>query len=76
MLNNFLFIECTTAVSKVYNPAIDITEATSVFDCADGSIDKTDFWNIDSAISQGYWHNENNVKTYLELKGNGSLLVS
>lgn len=57
---------------------MDIIHATTITDCASGSIMQTEYWNLRQNISQyyGYWHNENDVKRYLSLKTNGSLCVS
>lgn len=75
---SILFIDCTSSVSIITNAVTDIIHAGTVSNCYNGSIFQTAYWNMGSDGSQyyGYWSNINDVKTFLGLQSNGSVLVS
>ena len=57
---------------------IDTIHVTTISNCATGNISQTEYWNMKMNNSQyyGYWHNENDVQSYVALKQNGFVLVS
>ena len=57
------------------NTAADIIHTANISNCASGSIAQTEFWNS-KRNNSGYWHNENDVSSYLTIKLNGSVFVS
>ena len=56
----------------------DTIHATTISNCGSGSISQIEYWNIKLNDSQyyGYWKNGNDVKNFMKLELNGSLLVS
>lgn len=56
----------------VTDPVTNTFNIDSVPICADGIIIYTEFWNIKDvqrpADASGYWHNENDVKNYIQLE--------
>ena len=69
----FLFLECTFVT--VTNPLADTIHAATILNCASVSIVQTEYWNM-LKNNSGYWHKENDIKSYLTLELNGSVLVS
>ena len=50
--------------------------AATISNCSNGNIGVTEYWNKKRDVFEGYWYNEHDIKKYVTLAGNGSLLVS
>ena len=64
----------------VTDPVTNTIKIDSVPICDDRIIIYTEFWNMKNvkrlADASSYWHNENDVRIYIQLEENGSITVT
>lgn len=74
----FWIIGCPMLVVK--DPLTNTMNIDSVPTCTNGFVIYTEFWNMKNVQNPtdafGYWHNEDDVKNYVQLEKNGSITVS